>query len=95
METEPKFELLKDFFLPDLGTENPNLLQKIKQAWTQIHRKGKELGKRDCRAKETYHQWVVQRVKEIKLPYNTDVQRGSRMSFLHHTSSLEKEVSQS
>lgn len=39
METEPKSKLLKDFFLPDLGTENPNLLQKIKQAWTLIHRK--------------------------------------------------------
>ncbi|KAI5420304.1 hypothetical protein KIW84_044184 [Lathyrus oleraceus] len=45
---------------------------KIKQAWTQIHRK--ELGKHECRAKEPYRQWVVQRVKDIKLPYNVDVQ---------------------
>ncbi|XP_050915382.1 uncharacterized protein LOC127130411 [Lathyrus oleraceus] len=74
MENELKAELLKDVFLPGLGEENPNLLQKIKQAWTQIHRKGKELGKRDCRAKESYRQWVVQRVKEVKLPYNIDVQ---------------------
>lgn len=59
METEPKAELLKDFFLPGLGRENPTMLQKIKQAWTQIHCKSKELGKRDCRAKETYRQWVV------------------------------------
>lgn len=56
MENEPKVELLKDFFLLGLGAENPNLLQKIKQAWNQIHRKGKELGKRDCRAKESYRQ---------------------------------------
>ncbi|KAI5442009.1 hypothetical protein KIW84_011177 [Lathyrus oleraceus] len=60
------------FFL--LGVENLNLLQTIKQARTQVHRKGKELGKRDYQAKESYRQWVLQRVKEIKLPYNVDVQ---------------------
>ncbi|KAI5419832.1 hypothetical protein KIW84_043838 [Lathyrus oleraceus] len=32
------------------------------------------LGKRDCRAKESYRQWVVQREKEVKLPYSVDVQ---------------------
>ncbi|KAI5436600.1 hypothetical protein KIW84_022922 [Lathyrus oleraceus] len=56
-----------------LGSENPDLLQKIKRACNLIHYKGKELGKRDCRAKELYHQWVVQRVKEIKLTYNVEV----------------------
>lgn len=74
MENEPRAELLKDFIFPGLGTENPTPLQKVKQAWNQIHRKGKELGKCDCRAKESYHQWMLQRVKEVKLPYNVDVQ---------------------
>ncbi|KAI5391068.1 hypothetical protein KIW84_076073 [Lathyrus oleraceus] len=39
----------------------------------KIHRKGKELGKRDCRAKESYRQWVVQRAKEVKIPHSVDV----------------------
>ncbi|KAI5445603.1 hypothetical protein KIW84_013721 [Lathyrus oleraceus] len=73
MENEPRAELLKDFILPDVGTKNPTLLQRVKRAWTQIHRKGKELGKYDCRAKEPYHQWVVQRAKEVKLSYSVDV----------------------
>ncbi|KAI5396994.1 hypothetical protein KIW84_062990 [Lathyrus oleraceus] len=38
-----------------------------------IHHKGKELGKRDCRAKESYRQWVVQRAKEVKMSYSVDV----------------------
>ncbi|KAI5396865.1 hypothetical protein KIW84_062916 [Lathyrus oleraceus] len=65
MENEPRVELLKYFILPDMGTENPTLLQRVKRSWTQIHRKGKELGKCDCRAKEPYRQWVVQRAKEL------------------------------
>ncbi|XP_050889523.1 uncharacterized protein LOC127094788 [Lathyrus oleraceus] len=54
MENETRDEFLKDFTLPSLGAENQTLLQKVKQAWTQIHRKDKELGKRDCRAKKPY-----------------------------------------
>ncbi|KAI5389883.1 hypothetical protein KIW84_075261 [Lathyrus oleraceus] len=38
-----------------------------------IHRKGRELGKRHCRAKEPYRQWMVQRAKEVKMPYSVDV----------------------
>lgn len=59
IEKEPRVELLKDFILPGLGIENPTLLQKVKRAWTQIHRQGKELGKCDCQAKEPYRQWVM------------------------------------
>ncbi|KAI5436646.1 hypothetical protein KIW84_022960 [Lathyrus oleraceus] len=73
MENEPRDELLKDFILPGLGTENPTLLQRVKRAWTQIHRQGKKLGKRDCRAKNPYRQWVMQRAKKVKLPYSVDV----------------------
>ncbi|KAI5435049.1 hypothetical protein KIW84_021761 [Lathyrus oleraceus] len=73
MDTEPRSESLKDFFLPCLGSENPDLLHKTKRAWTLIHRKGKEFCKRDCRAKEPYRQWEVPRVKEVNLPYNAEV----------------------
>lgn len=48
MDKEPRAELLKDFIFSGLGTENPTLLQKVKRAWTQIHRQGKDLGKHDC-----------------------------------------------
>ncbi|KAI5402886.1 hypothetical protein KIW84_050472 [Lathyrus oleraceus] len=47
-----------------LGAENPYLLQKIKRAWTLIHRKGKKLRKRDCRAKEPYRQWVLKQTEK-------------------------------
>ncbi|KAI5430338.1 hypothetical protein KIW84_034790 [Lathyrus oleraceus] len=46
---------------------------RVKRAWTQIHRQGKELGKRDCQAKDPYCQWVVQRAKEVKMPYSVDI----------------------
>ncbi|KAI5386470.1 hypothetical protein KIW84_072847 [Lathyrus oleraceus] len=59
--------------IEEVSLENPTLLQRVKRAWTQIHRKGKELGKRDYRAKESCHQWVVQRAKEVKMPYSVDV----------------------
>ncbi|KAI5444612.1 hypothetical protein KIW84_013033 [Lathyrus oleraceus] len=46
---------------------------RVKRAWTQIHRQDKELGKHDRQAKEPYHQWMVQRAKEVKIPYSVDV----------------------
>lgn len=52
---------------------NSDLLLKIKKALTQIYRKGKEHGKRDCREKEPYRQWVMERVKEVKLPFNVEI----------------------
>ncbi|XP_050916343.1 uncharacterized protein LOC127131465 [Lathyrus oleraceus] len=73
LEDEPKRESLKDFILPGMGMENPDLLRKIKKSWSQIHKKGKELGKRDCRAKEPYQQWVIKRVEEVKLPFSIKV----------------------
>lgn len=73
LEIEPRIESLKDFILPDLGAQGPDLLLKIKRAWTLIHRKRKELGKRDCRVKEPYCQWVIERVKEVKLSYSAKV----------------------
>ena len=69
LETEPNDAVLEELLLEDFGKENPQLLRQIRSAWTRIHRKGRELGKRDCVAKEPYKQWVMGRVKEVKLPY--------------------------
>src|ERR1044072_3548383 len=69
LEPEPNDAVLEELLLEDFGKENPQLLRQIRSAWTRIHRKGKELGKRDCVAKEPYKQWVIGRVKEVKLPY--------------------------
>jgi hypothetical protein len=69
LETEPNDAVLEELLLEDFGRENPQLLRQIRSAWTRIHRKGRELGKRDCVAKEPYKQWVMGRVKEVKLPY--------------------------
>src|ERR1044072_4151902 len=69
LETEPNDAVLEELLLEDFGKEIPQLLRQIRSAWTRIHRKGRELGKRDCVAKEPYKQWVMGRVKEVKLPY--------------------------
>lgn len=69
MEAKPKDNQLEAFLLEDFGKGDPTKLSKIKIAWTQIHRKDSELKKRQSPNEESYHQWVVNRAKEIKLPH--------------------------
>ncbi|KAJ1406314.1 hypothetical protein SESBI_25240 [Sesbania bispinosa] len=45
-------------------------LRRVRQAWDNIIRKGKELGVRSCGTTESYHQWVKNRVVEVKLPFS-------------------------
>lgn len=45
------------------------VIRKIYQAWEQITRKGKELGKRGCGTSQNYQEWLKQRVQEVKLPF--------------------------
>lgn len=55
----------------------------------RIHRKGKELDKRDCRTKEPYHQWMIKRVEEVKLPFSVEVSISPPESEPNHVSKEE------
>ncbi|GAU40821.1 hypothetical protein TSUD_398050, partial [Trifolium subterraneum] len=68
MVRKPDDEALKEFVLRDTDTNDPRMLQKIIQSWTQVHRKGNELRKRDI-VKEPYSHWIKERVKKIGLPF--------------------------
>ncbi|XP_050890672.1 uncharacterized protein LOC127096093 [Lathyrus oleraceus] len=70
MEGPPDANSLDDFFLLDLGLENPSLFQRIKEAWKKVNRKEKaDLGRMNEITKESYFQWVRERVEVIKMPF--------------------------
>ncbi|KAI5437517.1 hypothetical protein KIW84_023582 [Lathyrus oleraceus] len=61
---------LEKMVLHGMGAGNPALLHKIFWAWEKIHIEGTELGKKNYIAKEPYRQWVLERVKFVKLPFS-------------------------
>lgn len=69
MEAKPEDNQLEPFVLDNFGKENIIRLEEIKTAWTQIHRKDSELKKRLTSSGGSYHQWITERAKEIKLPH--------------------------
>ncbi len=54
-------------FMTDL--KDKRMLDRIHQAWRKVTSKGKDLGRRSCGAKDSYKQWVRDRVEQIKLPF--------------------------
>lgn len=65
----PKRELLKELILHGRA-KDPDMLEKLKRAWKMINRKGmKDLGKKNCVAKDMYRIWVKERVLEVKLHF--------------------------
>ncbi|XP_050889332.1 uncharacterized protein LOC127094554 [Lathyrus oleraceus] len=70
MEDPPEARSLEAFLLLDLGVENPSLFQRIKEAWKNVNRKGKDdLGIANGITKEPYFQWVKERVEMIKMSF--------------------------
>ncbi|XP_027368455.1 uncharacterized protein LOC113874431 [Abrus precatorius] len=65
----PAEELLVPFVVYYEDGNFIELIQKARNAWAKVVRKGKELGVRSCAAKASYRQWVKERVQEIKLPF--------------------------
>ncbi|XP_027368372.1 uncharacterized protein LOC113874345 [Abrus precatorius] len=65
----PAEELLIPFVVYYEDGNFTELIQKARNAWARVVRKGKELGVRSCAAKASYRQWVKVRVQEIKLPF--------------------------
>jgi hypothetical protein len=52
-----------------MGTNDPVMLQKVIRAWGTINKKGSDWKSRVGASKETYRQWVKERVQEVKLPF--------------------------
>ena len=70
MEGPPVASSLEAFLLLDLGVENPSLFQRIKEGRRKVNRKGKDdLGRVNEITKESYFQWVRERVEVIKIPF--------------------------
>lgn len=62
--------LLVDFILHDMGEDDPNILMRIRISWVRIKYKGKkDLGKRNCVAKEPYHKLVKEKEHQRKLSF--------------------------
>ncbi|XP_050901996.1 uncharacterized protein LOC127109164 [Lathyrus oleraceus] len=70
MEGPPEARSLEAFLLLNFGVENPSLFQRIKEAWKNVNRKGKDdLGRANGITKEPYFHWIKERVEMIKMPF--------------------------
>src|SRR4030042_2165491 len=54
--------------LPDMGANDPALLRRIIQAWDDVKRVNK-LKRKGGPGGETYSQWILKRVQQVKLPF--------------------------
>ncbi|XP_020205173.1 spindle pole body component 110-like [Cajanus cajan] len=50
-----------------------DMLNRIRHAWDRVIKKGRELGKRSYTVEGSYHQWLCERVKKVKLPFRSSV----------------------
>lgn len=57
MDDPPNEKFLYAFILHDIGESNSDM-KRVRRAWMKINRKGKELEKSNCIARETYTQRV-------------------------------------
>lgn len=69
MPKKPDEDSLKGFVLNDMGTKDPALLTSIIKVWEKVHVKGSKLRVRVDIRKESYKQWITERVKLVKLPF--------------------------
>ncbi|PNY04817.1 hypothetical protein L195_g001247 [Trifolium pratense] len=69
IDRRPDSEVLKEFELHITDENSSSILQKVIQAWTQVHRKGTELRKRGITDKKPYSNWIKEHVKKNKLPF--------------------------
>lgn len=67
---KPEDRELEEIVLHGMGAGTPFVHHKIFWAWEKIHTKGTELGKKNYIAKEPYRQWVIERVKFVKLSFS-------------------------
>ncbi|RDX91775.1 hypothetical protein CR513_26197, partial [Mucuna pruriens] len=64
----PPKEDLRPFLLHGLKIQDGELHKKIKHAWRNVIKKGKECGSRSCGASTDYRNWLTSRTKKSELP---------------------------
>lgn len=79
MSHKSEDKLLENFVLYE-GAEDPSMLKKVKQARGRLNKKRKELSKKNYINKEPYTQWVKERVKKVKLPFDIKLPTQPRSS---------------
>ena len=72
LEDKPSDEQLQQLVLYDMGKINPELLKKVIQAWSKVHKKGAEFGRKNDVTREPYTQWVLEMVQIVKLTFVAD-----------------------
>lgn len=66
----PSDEVITPFVLYDMSPQNGEMMRKVSRAWDKVvTKKGREIGVRSCDAKDSYRQWLKERVLKIKLPF--------------------------
>ncbi|WJX77329.1 hypothetical protein P8452_60649 [Trifolium repens] len=69
MWEKPDEKSLECLVIDDMGAQDPVMLQKVIRAWGRINKRGSEWKSRVGASKETYRQWVKERVQKVKLPF--------------------------
>ncbi|XP_020229086.1 uncharacterized protein LOC109810113 [Cajanus cajan] len=68
IRSPPVEDSITPFMVYDM-TKKLDFLNKIRQSWDKVIKKGKELGKRNCNVELSYQQWLNERVQHVKLPF--------------------------
>lgn len=79
MNDPPKNKDLEPFIINDIAPRNSDV-RKSRRAWLKIIKSGKELGRKNVIARETYTQLVKERARVFKLPFFFDLSAFPLMS---------------
>ncbi|WJX19815.1 hypothetical protein P8452_09449 [Trifolium repens] len=69
MWEKPGEKTLECIVIDNMDAQDRVMLQKVIQAWGRINKKGSGWKSRVGDSKETYRQWVKERVQKVKLPF--------------------------
>lgn len=86
MHETPDDKELEEMVFNDMRTNDPILLHKIIQSWEKVHTKGTELAKKNGAARVHYQQWVLERVKNVNLPFSIEIPPKSSLPEQVHVS---------
>ncbi|CAK8561578.1 unnamed protein product [Lathyrus sativus] len=69
---KPEDKELEEMILHERGAKDPSLLCQIVRSWQKVHTKGSDLRRRDGVTRMPFRQWVLERVKIVKLPFSIE-----------------------
>ncbi|XP_061373469.1 uncharacterized protein LOC133315816 [Gastrolobium bilobum] len=69
MRGAPTEEMITPFVLYDMNPVHNETLKRVRDAWNNVIRMGKELKTKNCGVQNSYRQWVTSRAREVKLPF--------------------------